>query len=116
MQALDADLGVGIEGGIVEDARGMRTCAWAAVVGRDGRTAIGGSLAMPLPPAVARAVREGLELGAAMDRASGQRDTKRGAGAVGILTGGLVDRQRAYETIVAYALAPFISPEYWAGT
>jgi inosine/xanthosine triphosphatase len=116
MEALDADLGVGIEGGIVEDARGMRTCAWAAVVGRDGRSAIGGSLAMPLPPAVARAVRAGLELGAAMDRASGQLDTKRGSGAVGILTGGLVDRQRAYEILLAYALAPFISPEYWAAT
>jgi inosine/xanthosine triphosphatase len=113
-EALDADLGVGIEGGIVEDATGMRTCAWAAVVGRDGRVAVGGSLAMPLPPAVARAVREGAELGEAMDRVSGRRDTKRGAGAVGILTAGLVDRQRAYEILVTYALAPFLSPEYWA--
>jgi non-canonical (house-cleaning) NTP pyrophosphatase len=49
-----------------------------------------------------------------MDRASGRRDTKRGAGAVGILTAGLVDRQRAYEVLVTYALAPFLSPEYWA--
>jgi len=36
-------------------------------------------------------------------------DVKRAAGAVGILTGGLVDRQEAYEVIVAYALAPFMS-------
>ena len=27
----------------------MRTCAWAAVVRRDGRVGVGGSLAMPLP-------------------------------------------------------------------
>jgi inosine/xanthosine triphosphatase len=111
--ALDADLGVGIEGGIVEDAGGMRTCGWAAVVGRDGRVAVGGSLAMPLPPAVAQSVREGAELGEAMDRASGGQDTKRGAGAVGILTAGLVDRQRAYEILLTYALAPLLSPKYW---
>ncbi|HEU4989948.1 MAG: inosine/xanthosine triphosphatase [Gemmatimonadota bacterium] len=110
----DADLGVGIEGGVVEQADGaMRTCAWAAVVSRDGRRGVGGSLAMPLPAVVAEAVRGGLELGHAMDRLTGAHDTKRGAGAVGILTAGLVDRQQAYETLVAYALAPFLTPEHW---
>lgn len=112
-EALDADMGIGIEGGIVDDAGGMRTCAWAAVARRDGRVTIGGSLAMPLPPPVAEAVRAGVELGEAMDRVSGRRDTKRGSGAVGILTAGLVDRQRAYEILVTYALAPLLSPEYW---
>ena len=29
---LDADLGVGIEGGVVEHADGLSTCAWAVVV------------------------------------------------------------------------------------
>ena len=109
-----ADLGVGIEGGVVDDPDGgMRTCAWAAVAARDGRTGVGGSLAMPLPPVVADAVRGGLELGHAMDRLTGEHDTKRGAGAVGILTAGLVDRQAAYEPLVAYALARFLTPEYW---
>ena len=31
-------------------------------------------------------------------------------GAVGILTDGMVDRQRAYEVLVMYALAPFVTP------
>jgi len=111
----DGELGVGIEGGVAnEPGGGMRTCAWAAIVARDGRSGVGGSLAMPLPPVVAEAVRGGLELGHAMDRLTGGHDTKRGAGAVGILTAGLVDRQGAYETLVAYALAPFLTPEYWA--
>jgi inosine/xanthosine triphosphatase len=114
LDASDADLGVGIEGGVVEEpGGGMRTCAWAAVASRDGRTGVGGSLAMPLPPVVARAVRDGLELGHAMDRLTGAHDTKRGAGAVGILTAGLVDRQQAYEPLVAYALARFLTPEFW---
>jgi inosine/xanthosine triphosphatase len=113
-QALDADLGIGIEGGVVEHADGsMRTCAWAAVVDAHGRSGVGGSLAMPLPDAVAAMVRGGVELGLAMDRLIGAHDTKRGSGAVGILTGGLVDRQRAYEVLVAYALAPFLTRELY---
>ena len=115
-EALDADLGVGLEGGVVEDAASgaLRTCAWAVVVGRDGRSGTGGSLAMPLPPAVADAVRAGAELGHAMDSLTGAVNTKQGAGAVGVLTAGLIDRQRAYEALVTYALAPWLASEFWA--
>ena len=114
LRATGADLGVGIEGGCVEMPDGaLRTCAWAVVVAGDGREGIGGSLAMPLPPVVATAVRGGTELGHAMDAVSGGHDTKRGAGAVGILTAGLVDRQRAYEILVTYALSPWLAPDYW---
>jgi inosine/xanthosine triphosphatase len=115
LDATDADLAVGLEGGVVEEEDGMRTCAWASVVARDGRVGVGGSLAMMLPERVAALVRDGVELGHAMDRVSGAYDTKRGVGAVGILTGGLVDRQRAYESLVAYALARFLTPEHYAG-
>jgi inosine/xanthosine triphosphatase len=116
LDATDADLAVGIEGGIVEEYGHMRTCAWAAVVSRDGRVGVGGSLAMPLPDRVAALVRGGVELGLAMDRVTGGHDTKRGSGAVGILTAGLVDRQRAYEALVTYALAPFLSADFYDET
>jgi inosine/xanthosine triphosphatase len=112
-RALGADLGIGIEGGVVDDERGLRTCAWAAVVGLDGREGTGGSLAMPLPPSVAELVRRGHELGDAMDQVAGTHDVKRGPGAVGLLTAGLIDRQRAYEALITYALAPFLAAEFW---
>lgn len=112
-KAVGADLGIGIEGGVVEDERGLRTCAWAAVVGPDGREGTGGSLAVPLPPSVADLVRRGLELGDAMDQVAGTHDVKRGPGAVGLLTAGLIDRQRAYEALITYALAPFLAAVYW---
>ena len=113
-EALSAELGIGIEGGVVKNDDGtLRTCAWAVVVGDGGREGIGGSLAMPLPERVAVLVRAGLELGDAMDAVTGARDVKYDAGAVGVLTAGLVDRQEAYEVIVAYALAPFVSARLW---
>ena len=115
-EKLDCDFGIGLEGGVVEMPDGtMRTCAWAAVVSRSGRHGVGGSLAMPLPDSVAKMIRGGMELGHAMDKLTSQTNTKHGAGAVGILTAGLVDRQAAYEVLVAYATSVFLplapSPE-----
>jgi inosine/xanthosine triphosphatase len=108
-ERLGTDLGVGLEGGVVELADGsMQTCAWAVVVDAHGKSGVGGSLAMPLPSSVAKMIREGTELGVAMDRLVGAHGTKHSSGAVGILTNGLVDRQRAYEILVIYALAPFL--------
>lgn len=114
LDASGADMAVGLEGGVVEEEGFMRTCAWAAVVSRDGRVGVGGSLAMILPDRVASLVRDGVELGHAMDRVTGAHNTKHNAGAVGILTAGLVDRQRAYEWLVTYALGPFLSPDHYA--
>jgi len=114
-EALGAELGIGIEGGVVEQADGeMRTCAWAVVVDAHGRSGVGGSLAMPLPHRIAQLIRDGAELGHAMDQLVGERDTKHGKGAVGILTADLVDRQRAYEILVTYALAPFLTPQLYS--
>lgn len=114
-EAADADLGVGLEGGVVDGPDGMRTCAWCVVVHRDGREGVGGSLAMPLPEAVAEMIRAGDELGHAMDRLVAERGTKHGKGAVGILTAGRIDRQAAYEVLVTYALAPFVTPALYGG-
>jgi inosine/xanthosine triphosphatase len=112
-EAVRGELGIGIEGGVVDLEGRMRTCAWAAVVDAAGNESVGGSLAMSLPPAVAQLVRNGTELGNAMDRVTGERGTKHRQGAVGILTAGLVDRQAAYEMILTYALARFLTPELW---
>jgi inosine/xanthosine triphosphatase len=110
----DADLAVGLEGGVVISANGaMRTCAWAATVDRRGNEGLGGSLAVPLPEVVAARIRAGEELGHAMDTVSQSIGTKFGRGAVGILTAGLIDRQRAYEPLVTYALAPWLAPDYF---
>jgi inosine/xanthosine triphosphatase len=108
-ESLDADIGIGIEGGVVAAADGsVRSCAWVAATARDGREGIGGSLAFTLPDDVAALVRDGMELGHAMDAVGGTHNVKQGVGAVGVLTHGLVTRQQAYEVLVAYALVPLL--------
>ena len=110
-----AALAVGLEGGVVAEPDGrLRTCAWAVVLDRTGIEGVGGSLSMPLPARVAARLRAGEELGLAMDAEAQVTGTRTGRGAVGILTAGLVDRQAAYEHLVAYALAPFLTPAFYA--
>lgn len=114
LAATGAELAVGLEGGVVREPGGsVRSCAWAVAVGADGRTGTGGSLAMPLPPAVVARLEAGEELGPAMDALVGTTGTKHGAGAVGHLTAGLVDRQAAYEVLVAYALVPWLGARFF---
>jgi inosine/xanthosine triphosphatase len=110
----DADLAVGLEGGVVELLGGqLRTCAWAVACARDGREGVGGSMVLPLPDRVAARLRAGEELSHAMDAEAQTQGTGVGVGAVGILTAGLFDRQRAYEVLVGYALAPFLAPAFY---
>lgn len=111
----DAELAIGLEGGVVAlDDGTLRTCAWAVAVDRAGTRGVGGSMAIPLPDAISARIRAGEELSHAMDAVSRQTGTGRGVGAVGILTNGLVDRQRAYESLVTYSLAPWLAADYFA--
>jgi inosine/xanthosine triphosphatase len=110
-QAERADWGIGLEAGIIENEFGVMTCAWCAIVDRTGRVGIGGSTNMLLPDQVARRVKTGAELGEAMDEFAHIHNVKHKMGAIGILTRGLSNRQRAYESILILALARFL----WKG-
>lgn len=111
--ALDADLGVGLEGGVHRSPWGLLLTSWVAVVDRSGRQGLGSGGRLPLPAALAAAVQAGQELGPAVDLLAGQHDTKRGPGAVGILTSGLVRRDEAFRVATAYAMASFLHPHWY---
>ncbi|MBI4675515.1 MAG: inosine/xanthosine triphosphatase [Chloroflexi bacterium] len=106
LELTNAEWGFGLEGGVIQTEFGVMTNAWCVVVARDGRIGVGGSANMLLPESVAqRVLQDGRELGQAMDEYANAQDVKRGQGAIGILTRGLLDRQGAYEYIVRLALA-----------
>jgi inosine/xanthosine triphosphatase len=111
--ALDADLGVGLEGGVHRSPWGLLLTGWVAVVDRSGRQGLGSGGRLPLPAVLAEAVLAGEELGPAVDRLVGQHDTRRGPGAVGILTNGLVRRDEAFRVAMAYAIAQFLHPAWY---
>ncbi len=110
-QAMRADLGIGLEAGIIETEFGVMTTAWVAIVDRRGRVGVGGSTNLLLPDEVARRLKAGTELGEAMDLFAHIEDVKRKMGAIGVLTRGLSSRQRAYEEIVKLAIVRFLWKE-----
>lgn len=112
LELTDAEWGFGLEGGIIQTEFGAMTNAWCVIVARDGRIGVGGSANMLLPDVIAqRVLQDGRELGEAMDEYANTQDVKRGKGAIGILTRGLLDRQGAYEYIVKLALARMLWEE-----
>jgi inosine/xanthosine triphosphatase len=111
-----ADLAIGLEGGVQETEFGLMTTAWCALVDAQGRVGMGGNCCTRLPDRVAECVRQGDELGTAMDKLVNGHNTKRQNGAIGILTNNLETRQSAYEMIIRLALAPFLNPDWYPVT
>jgi inosine/xanthosine triphosphatase len=112
-QQLAADLGIGLEGGLHEESFGWTLQGWVAVVDRNGRSSIGSGTRLLLPEALVQRVLAGEELGLIMDQLLGQENVKQKGGAIGALTAGLIMRQDAFTHSVAYALAPFLTPEFY---
>ena len=109
----DADYWFGVEGGVEDSPQGMLTFAWIVVVDRAGRVGRARSAAFVLPEAVAGKVRAGMELGHADDEVFGRTDSKRRDGAIGLLTGGALDRAGLYAPAVTAAMIPYLNPELY---
>lgn len=101
-----ADYWAGVEGGIEDVSREMSVFAWVVILSENqcgkGRTGT-----FFLPPAIADLVRQGMELGDADDLVFGRTNSKQGNGAIGLLTGDIIDRTSYYEPAVIMALIPF---------
>src|SRR3989344_2451994 len=102
-----ADFWVGIEGGIEEKNGEMEAFAWIIIKGKDGKFGKGRTGTFFLPPKVAELIREGKELGEADDIVFQRKNSKQENGAVGILTGNVLDRTKYYAEAVIMALIPF---------
>jgi non-canonical (house-cleaning) NTP pyrophosphatase len=91
----------------------MAAFAWIVVISEKqiGRGQTGTFF---LPEPVARLVRQGKELGEANDLVFHRSNSKQNDGAIGLLTGNVIDRARLYEHGVIMALVAFKNPEIYA--
>jgi inosine/xanthosine triphosphatase len=101
-----ADYSVGIEGGIEERGKEMYTFAWVAIISKKivGR---GKTASFLLPPRVVKLIKSGMELGEAMDVIFKKQNSKQKEGAIGILSGKVIDRKALYTPAIISALIPF---------
>ena len=97
---------VGVEGGVQAEQDGMSAFAWIVVQSR-GMLGKGRTGTFYLPPAIADLVNQGFELGQADDIVFGKSNSKQENGAIGLLTGDVIDRTGLYEQAVILALIPF---------
>jgi len=105
----DADFWVGIEGGVEAENGALGAFAWVVVLSGE-RAGFSRTGTFYLPPAIAQLVDAGKELGEADDIVFGRSNSKQEEGAVGILSGGVIDRAGLYEHAVILALLPFKNP------
>lgn len=101
--ALEADLGIGIEGGVgtFPSIAESFLIMWAAITDGSHTTAVAGP-AMPLPEQVVERVNAGASLGDVIATEEGQSAVERGA--AGVLTDDMLTRADALEQTVTAVL------------
>ncbi len=108
----DADYWVGVEGGCEDSQEGMEAFAWVVALSSEcegkGKTGV-----FFLPEKIRTLVQSGIELGVADDMVFQRTNSKQANGAVGILTGDVIDRAGFYVEAVVFALIPFKNRELY---
>jgi inosine/xanthosine triphosphatase len=112
LESLDADYGVGLEGGLDDTDFGTFLMGFVAIIDRSGRWGYSGGEGLYMPEKIVRMVKEsGRELGEVMDEIRGQENTKQHDGCVGYFTDNLIDREKSFEYPTICALSRFTKRE-----
>ncbi|MEH7238967.1 DUF84 family protein [Bacillus sp. JJ1562] len=102
-----ADLGVGLEGGVVESKFGLFLCNWGAIFDKNNEPIIAGGARILLPDEIARELKKGIELGDVMEEFTKQKDIRKAEGAIGIFTNHYVNRKDMFTHVVKLLVGQF---------
>jgi inosine/xanthosine triphosphatase len=100
-------LGMGLEGGVVDEGTEMWTTVWAVVIDGEGNTGQASGSRFLVPEEMAAKIRTGEEMGPVTARVLNEENLERiktQEGLVGIVTEGFVDRTEEYQSIAKLAL------------
>jgi inosine/xanthosine triphosphatase len=89
----DAQVGIGLEGGVAETPQGLLLCNWGALAEVGKEPLVAGGARILLPEEIAEKLRAGEELGPVMDEFCRRKQIREKEGAIGIFTDGLVTRK-----------------------
>lgn len=111
---LDADFGVGLEGGLQKIGQEYVDSGWAVIVAKDGPIGIGSSVRMHTPHKMMKMVFEdGMELGKVCDILFERENSGQAEGQFGLMTKNLITRTEGYRQGVISALVRFIHPDLY---
>jgi inosine/xanthosine triphosphatase len=96
----EADIGIGLEGGVQQTPYGLMLCNWGALAAKGREPIIAGGARLPLPEEVARQLLIGAELGPVMDEYAKKQNVRKNEGAVGIFTNGQINRSEMFTHVM----------------
>jgi len=113
LKKIDADYGVGLEGGVYNTNYGMFLAGWVAIINKDGKIGLGSGPRMLLPNKVKKAMLKGEELGPYLEKNYPEvGEIRRKNGAYGLFSDNLVTRPENFDIAIRCAFTPFINNLY----
>jgi len=111
IKKLNADFGVGLEGGLQQFQGNWFDTGWIVILDKNGNKGIGSTIRMINSPKIIKMVKNGVELGHVDDIVFKKKNSKHGDGHFGLMTKNALTRTSAYTDGVISALVRFINPE-----
>lgn len=96
----DAEIGIGLEGGVQQTPYGLMLCNWGALAAKGMEPIIAGGARLPLPDEIAQQLLMGAELGPVMDEYAKKQNVRKNEGAVGIFTNGQINRSEMFTHVM----------------
>ncbi len=111
LKMLNADFGIGLEGGIQQIGEKWFDSGCIVILDKHGKEGSSSSLRIETPPVMIELIKQGLELGEVNDLLFKRENSKHAEGHFGLMTNGLISRQHGYIDAVIGALSIFLHPE-----
>ena len=96
----EADIGIGLEGGVMKTEHGLFMCNWGALATREGKVFVAGGARIMLPEEFLAPLENGKELSEIMETFVKRKDIRSHEGAIGIFTDHYVDRTQLFVHVV----------------
>ncbi|GGK06657.1 NTPase [Lentibacillus kapialis] len=110
LTASSSDIGIGLEGGVMNVDDKLYLCNWGALVTRDDIIFTGSGARVLLPEKIGAELQKGIELGDVMDDYAHKKHIRKKEGAIGILTNNQVSRKEMFIHVVKLLYGQW---EYW---
>ncbi|MGH1041270.1 inosine/xanthosine triphosphatase [Bacillus wiedmannii] len=100
LQEGEAQIGIGLEGGVMKTEHGLFMCNWGALATSTGKTFVAGGARIKLPDDFLAPLEDGKELSEVMGEFVQRKDIRSHEGAIGIFTDDYVDRTELFVHVV----------------
>ncbi|MBP1947841.1 DUF84 family protein [Virgibacillus litoralis] len=100
IETTSGDIGIGLEGGVMQVGDQLYLCNWGALVTREKEVFTASGARILLPKEFTNQLQGGAELGDIMDTYAKRKDVRKNEGAIGIFTNDQISRKEMFVHVV----------------